>query len=94
MARTNVRATRTVLGLAAAARLDPVVHVSSAVALVRRGGSGPDLPLGDMTTAYGRSRSSRRPWPGSSRPRDGRSCASTPGPCSARTTPTAATRGS
>ncbi|MGC5583418.1 NAD-dependent epimerase/dehydratase family protein [Ornithinimicrobium sp. W1665] len=56
VARTNVRATRIVLGLAAAAGLDPVVHVSSTVALVRRGGSGPELPLGDMTTTYGRSK--------------------------------------
>lgn len=52
VARTNVRATSIVLGQAAAAGLDPVIHVSSTAALVRRGGSGPDLPLGDMTTTY------------------------------------------
>lgn len=52
VAGTNVRATRIVLGQAVAAGLDPVVHVSSTAALVRHGGSGPDLPLGDMTTAY------------------------------------------
>lgn len=56
VAGTNVRATRIVLGQAAGAGLDPVVHVSSAAALVRRGGSGPDLPLGDLTTTYGRSK--------------------------------------
>jgi dihydroflavonol-4-reductase len=56
VAHTNVRATRVVLGQAVAAGLDPVVHVSSTAALVRRGGSGPDLPLGDLTTAYGMSK--------------------------------------
>ncbi|WP_289017830.1 NAD-dependent epimerase/dehydratase family protein [uncultured Ornithinimicrobium sp.] len=56
VARTNVGATRIVLGRAVARGLDPVVHVSSTAALVRRGGSGPDLPLGDMTTTYARSK--------------------------------------
>lgn len=56
VARTNVRATRIVLGRAAAAGLDPVIYVSSTAALARRGGSGPDLPLGDMTSTYVRSK--------------------------------------
>jgi nucleoside-diphosphate-sugar epimerase len=50
--RTNVQGTEIVLGGAVRAGLDPVVHVSSTVALVRWGGSGPDLPLGDMHQPY------------------------------------------
>jgi nucleoside-diphosphate-sugar epimerase len=53
---TNERATELVLGGAVERGLDPVVHVSSTVALVRHGGSGPDLPLGDMDLAYARSK--------------------------------------
>lgn len=49
---TNARATRVVLDAAVAWGCDPVVHVSSLVVLVRRGGSGPDLPIGDMTLPY------------------------------------------
>jgi nucleoside-diphosphate-sugar epimerase len=49
---TNARAAETVLGQATAAGLDPVVHVSSTVALARYGGSGPALPLGDLTMPY------------------------------------------
>jgi nucleoside-diphosphate-sugar epimerase len=54
--RTNERATDLVLGGAVARGLDPVVHVSSTVALVRHGGSGPDLPLGDLDLPYARSK--------------------------------------
>lgn len=54
--RTNAAATDRVLRGAVARGLDPVVHVSSTVALVRYGGSGPDLPLGDMDLAYARSK--------------------------------------
>jgi nucleoside-diphosphate-sugar epimerase len=54
--RTNERATELVLGGAAARGLDPVVHVSSTVALVRYAGTGPDLPLGDMDLPYARSK--------------------------------------
>jgi len=52
VAETNVAAARTVLGAAVAAGADPVVHVSSTVALTRRDGSGPDLPLGDQDDTY------------------------------------------
>ena len=52
MTATNERATRTVLGAAVDAGCDPVVHVSSTVALVRHGGTTPDLPLGDLTMPY------------------------------------------
>ena len=48
MRRTNARATELVLGRAVDRGLDPVVHVSTTVALTRYGGSGPDLPLGDI----------------------------------------------
>ena len=53
---TNERATELVLRGAVERGLDPVVHVSSTVALVRHGGSGPDLPLGDMRLPYARSK--------------------------------------
>ena len=49
---TNARAAELVLGRAVDAGCDPVVHVSSTVALARFAGSGPDLPLGDMTLPY------------------------------------------
>ena len=52
MRRTNERAAELVLTRAVERGLDPVVHVSSTVALTRRGGSGPDLPLGDVTMPY------------------------------------------
>lgn len=52
MRRTNVRATELVLAEALRERCDPVVHVSSTVALTRFGGSGPDLPLGDVVYPY------------------------------------------
>ncbi len=54
--RTNATATRNVLNQAVSAKCDPVVHISSTVALVRFGPSGPDLPLGDLTLAYTRSK--------------------------------------
>ncbi|HEX6074929.1 MAG TPA: NAD-dependent epimerase/dehydratase family protein [Micromonosporaceae bacterium] len=54
--RTNVRATELLLRGAAERGMDPIVHVSSTVALVRYGGSGPDLPLGDLTLPYSRSK--------------------------------------
>ncbi len=56
MRDTNVRATELVLSTAAAAGLDPVVHISSTVALVRRGGGGPELPLGDLEWPYAQSK--------------------------------------
>ncbi|WP_328334573.1 NAD-dependent epimerase/dehydratase family protein [Kribbella sp. NBC_00382] len=54
--RTNVRATELVLGQAVAAGLDPIVHVSTTVALTRYGGSGPELPLGDINLPYAQSK--------------------------------------
>lgn len=56
MLTTNARAAELVLGLAVEAGLDPAVHISSTVALVRRAGSGPDLPLGDVDGPYCRSK--------------------------------------
>lgn len=56
MRRTNVRATELVLGAAVARGLDPVVHVSTTVALTRYAGSGPDLPLGDIELPYAQSK--------------------------------------
>lgn len=53
---TNVVATRHVLGAALDERCDPVVHVSSTVALIRHGGSDPSLPLGDVDLPYSRSK--------------------------------------
>lgn len=49
---TNLASTEAVLGRAVAAGCDPVVHISSTVALTRRGPSGPDLPLGDLEMPY------------------------------------------
>lgn len=54
--RTNARAAELVLSRAVAEGLDPVVHVSSTVALARFGGTGPDLPLGDVPSAYSQSK--------------------------------------
>lgn len=56
MLATNAEAARTVLEEALAAGADPVVHVSSTVALTRRSGSGPDLPLGDLEQPYAASK--------------------------------------
>lgn len=53
---TNVAATEAVLGCAVAARCDPVVHISSTIALTRHGPSGPDLPLGDIDMPYAASK--------------------------------------
>ena len=46
MLETNAQATRVVLTAALERGCDPAVHISSSVALMRHGGSGPDLPLG------------------------------------------------
>ena len=54
--RTNRRATELVLETACAQGSDPVVHVSSTVALTREGGSDPTLPLGDVELPYTRSK--------------------------------------
>lgn len=56
IARTNVRATELVLGAAVAAGLDPIVHVSTTVALARYAGTGPGLPLGDIELPYAQSK--------------------------------------
>jgi nucleoside-diphosphate-sugar epimerase len=53
---TNARAAELVLGRAVEAGLDPVVHISSTVAVTRHGGSGPDLPLGDVEWPYAQSK--------------------------------------
>jgi dihydroflavonol-4-reductase len=53
---TNVVATRHVLGAALDEGCDPIVHVSSTVALIRYGGSDPSLPLGDVDLPYSRSK--------------------------------------
>jgi nucleoside-diphosphate-sugar epimerase len=53
---TNQRAAELILTTAAERGLDPVVHISSTVALTRYGGSGPDLPLGDIGLPYARSK--------------------------------------
>ena len=54
--RTNHRATELVVGGAVERGLDPIVHISSTVALARRGGGGPDLPLGDVDQPYATSK--------------------------------------
>jgi len=56
MLATNVRAAEIVLAGAVARGLDPVVHISSTVALTRPDGSGPDLPLGTLEWPYTRSK--------------------------------------
>ena len=56
MLSTNERATRTVLETAVEAGCDPVVHISSTVALVRREGTDNSLPLGDLDLPYSRSK--------------------------------------
>ena len=56
MLDTNAQATRVVLTAALERGCDPAVHISSSVALMRHGGSGPDLPLGDIEHAYSRSK--------------------------------------
>lgn len=53
---TNARAAELVLGRAVDKGLDPVVHISSTVALTRHGGTGPDLPLGDVEWPYAQSK--------------------------------------
>lgn len=54
--RTNVEAAENVLGEAVRARLSPVVHISTYAVLVRKGGSDPSLPLGDIDYPYTRSK--------------------------------------
>jgi dihydroflavonol-4-reductase len=56
MLSSNSAMALAVLESAVAAGCDPVVHVSSTVALQRRGGTTPDLPLGDLTGPYCRSK--------------------------------------
>ena len=56
MLDTNAQATRVVLTAALERGCDPAVHISSSVALMRHGGSGPDLPLGDIEHAYSKSK--------------------------------------
>jgi dihydroflavonol-4-reductase len=54
--RTNLRATELVVGGAVERGIDPIVHISSTVALTCRGGGGPDLPLGDVDRPYAKSK--------------------------------------
>lgn len=54
--RTNVEAAENVLGEAVRARLSPVVHISTYAVLVRKGGTDPSLPLGDIDYPYTRSK--------------------------------------
>ena len=54
--RTNLRATELVVGGAVERGLDPIVHISSTVALTCRDGGGPDLPLGDVDLPYAKSK--------------------------------------
>jgi len=56
MRRTNARATELVLNSATQRGLDPIVYVSTTVALTRYGGSSPDLPLGDIARPYAQSK--------------------------------------
>jgi nucleoside-diphosphate-sugar epimerase len=56
MLATNSDLALAVLETAVAAGCDPVVHVSSTVTLQRRGGTTPDLPIGDLTGPYCRSK--------------------------------------
>jgi nucleoside-diphosphate-sugar epimerase len=54
---TNPRATEMVLDAAAAANLDPIIHVSSYVALLPSDAVlGPDSPVGEIGPAYPRSK--------------------------------------
>jgi len=56
MLATNEDAARIVLGEAVEAGCDPVVHISSTVVLTRYGGTGPELPLGDIDLPYSQSK--------------------------------------
>jgi nucleoside-diphosphate-sugar epimerase len=56
MRQTNLRTTELVLRQAVAQGLDPVVHVSSTVALTRYGGTAALLPLGDIELPYTQSK--------------------------------------
>lgn len=52
MLRTNARAATLVLEGAVDRGCDPIVHISSTVALVRHGTENPDLDLGDVDLPY------------------------------------------
>jgi nucleoside-diphosphate-sugar epimerase len=52
MLTTNEQAARNVLGQADSRGCDPVVHISSTVALTRRAASNPELELGDVELPY------------------------------------------
>lgn len=52
MLTTNEEAARNVLGQAVTAGCDPVVHISSTVALTRHTPANPDLELGDLDLPY------------------------------------------
>ena len=56
MRRTNARAAELVLRRAFTQGFDPVVHVSTTVALTRYGGSSAALPLGDIVLPYTQSK--------------------------------------
>ncbi len=56
MLDTNAAAARLVLTKALEQGCDPVVYISSTVALTRHGGSSPELPLGDIPLPYSRSK--------------------------------------
>ncbi len=56
MLGTNETTTRTVLQAALAAGCDPIVYVSSTVALARRSGTDDSLPLGDLRGPYTQSK--------------------------------------
>lgn len=56
MRRTNALATEIVLGRSVRHGLDPVIHVSTTVALTRYEGSSLDLPLGDINLPYAQSK--------------------------------------
>jgi dihydroflavonol-4-reductase len=56
MGKTNVAAAHAVLGAAVERKLDPIIHISSTVALTRYGGTDATLPLGDVTLPYSKSK--------------------------------------
>ncbi|MGW0815864.1 NAD-dependent epimerase/dehydratase family protein [Streptomyces viridiviolaceus] len=56
MGKTNLAAAHAVLGAAVERELDPIIHISSTVALTRYGGTDATLPLGDVTLPYSRSK--------------------------------------
>ena len=56
MGKTNLAAAHAVLGAAVERKLDPIIHISSTVALTRYGGTDRSLPLGDVTLPYSKSK--------------------------------------